>query len=121
MRHNKSKGEDWVKLAAVDKAGTKWEGTCSVMHEFAEYTFRLTFEIPVSYPVSPVPLAIPELDGKTEKMYRGGKICLDAHFQPLWTKNAPKFGIAHALSYGLAPWLAAEIPSLIKRGVVARK
>lgn len=41
---------------------------------------------PDSYPTSPVPLALPELDGKTEKMYRGGLICLDVHFQPLWTK-----------------------------------
>jgi len=30
-------------------------------------------------------------------MYRGGKICLDIHFSPLWSKNVPNFGIAHAL------------------------
>jgi len=43
-------------------------------------------------------LELPELDGKTPKMYRGGKICLDIHFSPLWSKNTPKFGIAHALA-----------------------
>lgn len=32
---------------------------------------------------------------------RGGKICLDVHFAPLWNKNAPKFGIAHALAIGV--------------------
>jgi ufm1-conjugating enzyme 1 len=31
-------------------------------------------------------------------MYRGGKICIDIHFAPLWQKNAPKFGIVHALA-----------------------
>ena len=30
--------------------------------------------------------------------YRGGKICLDLHFAPLWRANVPKFGISHALS-----------------------
>jgi ufm1-conjugating enzyme 1 len=52
----------------------------------------------VAYPESPIELALPELDGKTAKMYRGGKICLDIHFSPLWSKNVPKFGLAHALA-----------------------
>ena len=46
-------------------------------------------------------MELPELDGKTHKMYRGGKICLDIHFAPLWQKNTPKFGIAHALAAGV--------------------
>jgi len=29
---------------------------------------------------------------------RGGKICIDIHFAPLWQKNAPKLGIVHALA-----------------------
>ena len=45
-------------------------------------------------------------------MYRGGKICLDIHFAPLWQKNTPKFGISHALAIALGPWLAVEIPIL---------
>ena len=32
--------------------------------------------------------------------------------------NVPKFGISHALSLALGPWLAAEIPYLIETGVV---
>ena len=41
-------------------------------------------------------------------MYRGGKICQDIHFAPLWAKNTPKLGIAHALAMALGPWLAAD-------------
>jgi len=52
----------------------------------------------VGYPLTPIEIKLPELDGKTEKMYRGGKICIDIHFSPLWQKNAPGFGIAHALA-----------------------
>lgn len=59
--------------------------------------------------------------GKTAKMYRGGKICLTIHFKPLWAKNVPHFGIAHALCLGLAPWMAAEIPHLIETGVIRHK
>ncbi|KAJ1612386.1 hypothetical protein OJ253_556 [Cryptosporidium canis] len=74
---------------------------------------RFYFNVPDKYPVTPFELEIPELDGKTLKMYRGGKICLDTHFIPLWSKNCPKFGIVHALAFGLAPWLAAEVPYLV--------
>jgi hypothetical protein len=40
------------------------------------------------------------------------------HFQPLWARNVPKFGIAHALALGLGPWLAAEVPSLVDAGML---
>ena len=33
---------------------------------------------------------------------RGGKICLTDHFKPLWGRNAPKFGIAHAMALGVS-------------------
>jgi len=56
-----------------------------------------------------------------EQMYRGGKICLTVHFKPLWAKNCPRFGIAHALCLGLAPWLAAEVPILVDSGMVKHK
>jgi ufm1-conjugating enzyme 1 len=46
-------------------------------------------------------------------MYKGGKICQTVHFHPLWSKNAPHFGIAHALALGLSPWLASEIPIMV--------
>ena len=33
---------------------------------------------------------------------RGGKICLTDHFKPLWARNVPKFGIAHAMALGVS-------------------
>lgn len=79
-------------------------------------------------------------------MYRGGKICLTDHFKPLWARNVPKFGIAHAMALGvsflinnkslnnfyipqiktynkfqLGPWLAVEVPDLIEKGVIVHK
>lgn len=47
----------------------------------------LQFDIPATYPATAPEIEIPELDGKTVKMYRGGKICLTIHFKPLWAKN----------------------------------
>ena len=57
------------------------------------------------------------------------------HFQPLWVKMAPKFGIAHALAFGvnlfavdklvlivamqLGPWMASEIPDLVKKEIIS--
>ena len=34
--------------------------------------------------------------------YRGGKICLTDHFKPLWARNVPRFGIAHAMALGVS-------------------
>ena len=34
--------------------------------------------------------------------YSGGKICMTDHFQPLWARNVPRFGIAHALALGVS-------------------
>lgn len=53
------------------------------------------------YPTTAPEIALPELDGKTAKMYRGGKICLSDHFKPLWARNVPKFGIGHAMALGV--------------------
>lgn len=44
------------------------------------------------------------------------QICLDSHFRPLWARNEPRFGIAHAMALGMGPWLAVEIPSLVALG-----
>lgn len=97
----------------------RWTGTCWSYHNGIKYEFDLSFEIPVTYPVTNPELCLPELDGKTAKMYRGGKICLTEHFQPLWQRNVPRFGIAHALALGLGPWLAAEVPSLVEAGQIS--
>uniref|UniRef100_A0A061S488 Ubiquitin-fold modifier-conjugating enzyme 1 n=1 Tax=Tetraselmis sp. GSL018 TaxID=582737 RepID=A0A061S488_9CHLO len=91
------------------------------IHNLLKYEFDFEFETPVTYPVTAPEIAIPSLDGKTAKMYRGGKICLTVHFKPLWAKNVPRFGIAHAMCLGLAPWLAAEVPHLVEAGIVQPK
>eukprot|EP01105_Mastigella_eilhardi_P009134 TRINITY_DN2172_c0_g1_i1.p2 TRINITY_DN2172_c0_g1~~TRINITY_DN2172_c0_g1_i1.p2 ORF type:complete len:164 (-),score=52.37 TRINITY_DN2172_c0_g1_i1:331-822(-) len=117
---NKKQDNDWFTLEA-NEDGTRWHGKCWHIHNFAKYEFDLEFEIPVTYPQTAPELVLPELEGKTPKMYRGGKICLSVHFKPLWAKNSPHFGIAHALVLGLAPWLAAEIPYLIDTGMIPAK
>eukprot|EP00921_Rhytidocystis_pertsovi_P020730 GHVQ01033063.1.p1 GENE.GHVQ01033063.1~~GHVQ01033063.1.p1 ORF type:complete len:162 (-),score=13.08 GHVQ01033063.1:1158-1643(-) len=118
VQMNKANDRDWFKITP-NSAGTKWTGKCWYIHHMIKHEFDLQFEIPGAYPSTPIELELPELDGKTPKMYRGGKICLDVHFSPLWQKNTPKFGIAHALALGLGPWLAAEIPFLVDTGVIA--
>lgn len=114
---NKENDNDWFQIES-DDTGMKWSGKCWYMHNLSKYEFDLQFEIPATYPSTPIELELPQLDGKTPKMYRGGKICLDIHFSPLWRANTPKFGIAHALSLALGPWLAAEIPYLVETGVI---
>jgi ufm1-conjugating enzyme 1 len=118
---NKDNDNDWFTIQAEDGSnGTKWNGKCWFIYEMEKYEFDMEFEIPVGYPTSPIEIQLPKLDGKTPKMYRGGKICLTVHFKPLWSKNVPHFGIAHALALGLAPWLAAEVPILVEAGVILK-
>ncbi|GFV82649.1 ubiquitin-fold modifier-conjugating enzyme 1 [Trichonephila clavipes] len=116
VQNNKDSDNDWFRLES-NKDGTQWFGKCWHVHELMKYEFAIEFDIPVTYPTTAPEIAIPELDGKTAKMYRGGKICLTDHFKPLWARNVPKFGIAHAMALGLGPWLAVEIPDLIQKGL----
>mmetsp|Transcript_44318 Transcript_44318/g.73837 ORF Transcript_44318/g.73837 Transcript_44318/m.73837 type:complete len:175 (-) Transcript_44318:185-709(-) len=120
VQSNKANDNDWFTISS-NKEGTKWTGKCWYIHNLLKYEFDLQFDIPITYPTTAPELELPELDGKTSKMYRGGKICLTIHFKPLWAKNAPHFGIAHALCLGLGPWMAAEIPYLVEEGVVTHK
>jgi len=120
VEQNKANDNDWFRLES-NTDGTKWFGKCWFIHELLKYEFDLEFDIPVTYPTTAPELAIPELDGKTSKMYRGGKICTSDHFKPLWAKNVPKFGITHAMALGLGPWLAVEVPDLIQRGIIKHK
>ncbi|KAH8583347.1 uncharacterized protein ELE39_000115 [Cryptosporidium sp. chipmunk genotype I] len=108
----KNSGEEWFNIKPLQN-GTRWEGFCWYTHNLKRYEFRFHFSIPDKYPITPFEIEIPELDGKTLKMYKGGKICLNTHFTPLWSRNCPKFGIVHILASGLAPWLAAEVPFLV--------
>jgi ufm1-conjugating enzyme 1 len=120
QKMNKEAGNDWFTIES-NKTGTKWTGKVWFVHNLLRYEFDLEFELPVTYPSVPPELALPEIDGKTEKMYRGGKICLDAHFRPLWARNVPHFGLAHAMALGMAPWLAAEVPHLVAAGRITHK
>uniref|UniRef100_A0A182PMP1 Ubiquitin-fold modifier-conjugating enzyme 1 n=1 Tax=Anopheles epiroticus TaxID=199890 RepID=A0A182PMP1_9DIPT len=117
VQNSKAADMEWFRLES-NKEGTKWFGKCWYIHQMHKYEFDVEFDIPITYPTTSPEIALPELDGKTAKMYRGGKICLTDHFKPLWAKNVPKFGIAHAMSLGLAPWLAVEIPDLVEKGVI---
>jgi ufm1-conjugating enzyme 1 len=117
VQNNKDADSNWFKLES-NKEGTKWTGRCWYIHNLLKYEFKVRFEIPATYPATAPEIELPELDGKTAKMYRGGKVCLTDHFKPLWSRSAGKFGIAHCLALGLAPWLAVEIPDLIERGVI---
>eukprot|EP00124_Ichthyophonus_hoferi_P004941 Ihof_evm3s619 gene=Ihof_evmTU3s619 len=99
IQMNKMADSDWFRVSSNEK-GTRWFGTCWHVHDMIKYEFEVEFEIPVTYPVTAPEIKIPELDGKTGKMYRGGAICLTDHFNPLWSRNVPKFGITHALALG---------------------
>jgi len=114
---NKLNDTDWFRLES-NADGTRWFGRCWHHHNMIKYQFDIEFDIAVTYPVTAPEIALPQLDGKTAKMYRGGKICLSDHFQPLWARNVPKFGIAHAFALGLAPWLAVEVAELVERGLI---
>jgi len=120
VEQNKSNDNDWFRLES-NKDGTKWFGKCWYIHELLKYEFDIEFEIPVTYPTTAPEIALPELDGKTAKMFRGGKICISDHFKPLWARNVPKFGISHAMALGLGPWLAVEIPDLISKNLIKHK
>ena len=107
-----------MSIAPADRTGLSWQGTAWAAHDLARYAFAFEFEVPAAYPAAPPSIRIPALDGKTAKMWRGGAICLDAHFAPLWARQSPALGLAHALALGLGPWLAAEVPSLVAAGAM---
>ena len=67
-------------IAPLD-GGNKWVGKCWYIHNLIKYEFDFQFEIPATYPATAPEIELPELDGKTSKMYRGGKICLTIHFK----------------------------------------
>lgn len=120
VESSKQAGNDWFRLEA-NREGTRWFGTCWHIHELLKYEFKVEFELPATYPATAPEVALPELDGKTAKMYRGGRICLTDHFQPLWARNVPKFGLAHLMTLGLGPWLAVEVPDLVARGQITHR
>lgn len=115
IRNNKKTDSDWITIKP-NADGTFWEGRCWMYHKSIRHEFAVQFEIPATYPHANPEIVLPELEGKTEKMYRGAKICLTAHFMPLWRANVVKFGICHALALGLGPWMASVLPGMIDEG-----
>ena len=101
MKILKEDDNEWFYIEPNDNS-TKWSGKCWFFYNYQKYEFKLHFEIPATYPDTPIELCLPDLDGKTPKMYRGGKICQDIHFAPLWRKMSPKYGIAHALQLAVS-------------------
>ena len=61
-----------------------------------------------------------ELDGKIEKMYGGGKICLTSCFKPLQTTNIP-MRLIQLVALGLGLQLAVEILDVIQKGMIQHK
>lgn len=55
VKANKLKDNDWFRVEP-SKDGTKWQGTCSATYNLVRYEFRLQFEIPATYPSSPIEL-----------------------------------------------------------------
>lgn len=74
IKMNKEEDNDWFNIES-NPDGTKWSGKCWYIYNMVKYEFDLNFEIPAAYPQAPMELVLPELDGHTLKMYRGGKIC----------------------------------------------
>jgi len=73
VSNNKEADNDWFRLES-NKEGTRWFGKCWYIHNLLKYEFDVEFDvefdIPVTYPTTAPEIAIPELDGKTAKMYR---------------------------------------------------
>ena len=114
---NKATDTHWFQISS-NVQGSRWNGKCWTFYKNIKYEFDVEFDVAVTHPTAAPEIALPELEGKTVKMYRGGKICLTTHFHPLWARNVPYFGIAHCLALGLGPWLAIEVPAMVEEGTL---
>ena len=66
--HGRCAGNEWFTIES-NKTGTRWTGKVWYFHDRLKYEYDLEFDLPVTYPNVAPELALPELDGKTEKMY----------------------------------------------------
>ncbi len=64
IKINKETDTDWFTIES-NKTGTRWTGKCWYFHDSVRHEFDLQFEIPVTYPTTPIEMLLPELDGKT--------------------------------------------------------
>jgi ufm1-conjugating enzyme 1 len=104
VQTNKEQEKDWFHIES-NPNGTRWTGRCWVYVDQVRYEFDFEFDIPVTYPSAAPEIKLPQLDGLTSKMYRGGKICQTVHFDPLWARNTPSFGLAHCLALSVCLFL----------------
>ena len=118
IKQDKGKGQGWFTLRPENEQGIEWKGTCMTWHKDVKHEFELVVVLPATYPASPPEISLPQLKEKSEKLYRGGHICLDIHFTPAWHQRKGAGGIAFALVQGLAPWLASEVPLMVERGLL---
>ena len=58
VQHNKSNDNDWFKIDS-NEDGTKWKGKCWTMHNLLKYEFDVQFEIPATYPGTPIEIELP--------------------------------------------------------------
>ena len=65
--HGPCAGNEWFTIES-NKTGTRWTGKVWYFHDRLKYEYDLEFDLPVTYPNVAPELALPELDGKTEKM-----------------------------------------------------
>ena len=75
-------GSKYVIVHSTSIPGTRWFGKCWHFHDLKKYKFDVEFDILITYPMTAPEIALPELDRKTAKMYRGGKIYMTDHFKP---------------------------------------
>ncbi|XP_070201484.1 ubiquitin-fold modifier-conjugating enzyme 1-like [Littorina saxatilis] len=79
VKNNKDADNDWFRLES-NKEGTRWFGKCWYIYELIKYEFEVDFDMPITYPTTAPEIALPELDGKTAKMYRSGEnTYIDTH------------------------------------------
>jgi ufm1-conjugating enzyme 1 len=112
---NKAEDAHWF-LLQPSPDGKQWTGSCWHYYKNVKYDFAVEFAIPSAYPQCPPEIIIKRTIGLTSKQYTNGAICFDSHLAPLWHRNVPTYGIAHAMQLGLSTWLAVEVPELVEAG-----
>ncbi|RXH71524.1 hypothetical protein DVH24_018879 [Malus domestica] len=110
---NKSNDNDWFRISAANPKGTRWTGKCW-------YVYTSSSTSSISSSISPSPTPPPHLNSSslTRRQDPKGRpyfdftifplppfLFSDCNLSPLI--SGPRFGMAHALCLGLAPWLAA--------------
>ncbi|KAB2634359.1 ubiquitin-fold modifier-conjugating enzyme 1-like [Pyrus ussuriensis x Pyrus communis] len=85
-----------------DNEGTQWTGKCWYVYNLLKYEQKIRMH----------GLTYSNLFGKSLMQTNNVLICLIKH---VWSYR-PRFGMAHALCLGLAPWLAAFMLIRIAHG-----